>query len=378
MMGRLFWKLLLFIWLGQMAAVLGTGALFEIEHSMHPEHRPPHEHVADGHPPGRTPHDKPDAHEHGGPPGLSAGGWHVPWPPVIAGGIASLFCAFGLAWYFAKPIRRLHEGIAQVSDGRLEVRISDAMGDRQDELADLGRAFDEMLTRIHCLVEGQQRLLHDVSHELRSPLARLHAAIALLRQRPERTDESLQRIEREAERMNTLVEELLTLSRLEAGVGGLVEAVDLSELTEGLVEDLRFEARLKSVTVAWQPALDVWVMAPPVALQRAIENVLRNALRFSPEAAVIQVALVKRSTFAELTVKDSGPGVPESELDTIFTPFFRSESARQQSGYGLGLAIARRAIQTVEGQIQASNQSTGGLVVKIVLPLTSPPDEVSS
>ncbi|MBV5276490.1 HAMP domain-containing protein, partial [bacterium] len=208
-----------------------------------PRDPPPHllAHLP-GHPPPHPPapeHFQPhDATAHETPPGPPARERSLMPPPmpIIAGGLASLFFAAGLAWYFSKPIRQLRAAFERAADGQLEPRLAGEMGQRRDELADLGRDFDRMVQRLKTLIDSQRSLLHDVSHELRSPLARLQAAIGLLRQQPERLDDSLARIERESERMDTLVSELLTLSRLEAGrVGQLDETVDLSAVLRHVV-----------------------------------------------------------------------------------------------------------------------------------------------
>lgn len=377
-MGRLFWKFFIFIWLGQMAAVLGTGALFWIERRQFEERlangddmppdafkpafrdRPP---AAFG--PGerrRHPPPPPGGRPHGGNP--------LPLLPMFAGLLASLLCAAGLAWYIAKPIRHLRQAFEAAAEGDLEVRVSPSMGGRRDELADLGHDFDRMTERLQALMAGQKRLLHDVSHEMRSPLARLQAAIGLARQQPARMADSLMRIEREGERMNGLVGELLTLSRLEAGVAGPLEKIDLGELLTDIVEDARFEGAAKQVGIAYVPGEMAEIRANPELLHRAIENVVRNALRFSPAGGAIRIEAGRAEGGRfHIAIGDNGPGVPENQLDNIFKPFFRGDGQNAAGGYGLGLAIARRVIAAVDGKIEAKNKVDGGLLVEIDLPL---------
>ena len=367
-MGRLFWKFFLFIWLAQLAGAVGTGFVFWLERQPFEARLASGPLVDDG-PPGVSPGDRhaprpPPSHEHP----------HLPIPipipiPVIIGGIlASLFCAAGLAWYIAKPIRQLRGAFEAVAEGDLEAKVSDSMGARHDELADLGHDFDRMTARLRALMDGQTRLLHDVSHELRSPLARLHAAIGLARQQPARMEDSLQRIEREGERMNRLVGELLTLSRLEAGVGVPVEPVELAELLGDLLEDARFEAAARHVRVDCPALPNFRVQANGEMLQRAIENVLRNALRFSPVGGVVGVEVTPLALDrCRIMIVDQGPGVPADALASIFTPFFRGASTGE--GYGLGLAIARRVLAAINGKIYAENRSEGGLRVVIELPV---------
>src|SRR5574343_486309 len=382
-MGRLFWKLFLFIWLGQMAAVFGTGMLFWVERSNferpvnggadipppgappggidHPHHRPPPppDGFAQRRPPGHRGERPP-----GGPPGM-----HIPAFPVIAGLLASILCAAGVAWYFARPIRQLRSGFDRAADGDLEARIAPGMKGRRDELADLGRDFDRMAERLQNLVDGQQRLLHDVSHEMRSPLARLQAAIGLARQQPARMDDCLQRVERESERMNQLVGQLLTLSRLEAGVTEATESIDMAELLAGIVEDARFEAEARHVAIDFRTGDMAEIRANSELLHRAIENVLRNALRYSPEGGRVAVTAGKAGEMFCLRIEDQGPGVEAHELEAIFKPFFRGGASRPGDGHGLGLAIARRVMQAIKGRIYASRGERGGLVVVMEMPV---------
>lgn len=372
-MGRLFWKLFLFIWLGQVAAVVGTGAFFWFEReqssmradrppSLPPEfdqHRPPGDFDRGGH------------RHHPPPPDDKRPDGPLPLFPLIAGLIASLLSAAGVAWYFAKPIRHLRNAFATAAEGNLDTRVGSAMGGRRDELADLGQDFDRMTERLQALMVGQKRLLHDVSHEMRSPLARLQAAIGLARQQPGRLEDSLARIEREGERMNGLIGELLTLSRLEAGVSGPLEKIEVDELLAEIVEDARFEGAARQVGIDYAAAPGLFVQANPELLHRAIENVVRNGLRFSPAGTSLQIEVKTASDgLIHLNIADQGVGVPEAELESIFTPFYRGRNQATGDGYGLGLAIARQVISTVNGKIAAKMKSDGssGLLIEIVLP----------
>ncbi|WP_265944843.1 ATP-binding protein [Dechloromonas sp. A34] len=367
-MGRLFWKFFLCIWLAQLAAVLGTGALFWMERQPGAANL-----RLDGHPPPdfheRPPPEFAQARPPRPPHGLPPSG-PLPLLPVIAGLFASLLCAGGLAWYFAKPIRHLRNAFEAAAGGDLAVRVTPSMGGRRDELADLGHDFDRMTAQLQAVIDGQKRLLHDVSHEMRSPLARLQAAIGLARQQPGRTEDSLQRIAREGERIDQLVGELLTLSRLEAGVTGELENVELGELLANIAEDARFEGAARGITIDFVAGATAEVRANPELLHRALENVVRNALRYSPAGGVVQIAGQRTDNQVfRITITDQGPGVAAADLEAIFTPFFRSEGQGAAGGYGLGLAIARRAIAALAGQINARNGSAGGLIVDIKLPL---------
>ncbi len=373
-MGRLFWKFFLIVWLAQLAAVLATGAIFWAERrSMEarfaerlapPAPPPPGEFGPAGEPPRFA---GPD----GAPPPFPDPRKlpRVPWLHIISGLLASLASAAGIAWYVARPVRRLKRAFAAASEGDLSLRIGPAMGRRRDELADLGRDFDRMSERLHSLLDAQTRLLHDVSHELRSPLARLHAAIGLARQEPSRFEETMHRLEREGERMNQLVGELLTLSRLEAGVQGKVEILELDELIAELSDDARLEAAAHHQIVAVEECRGLRVRANPELLHRALENVVRNALKHAPDGGTIRiVSATCGERRCRISVIDPGPGVPEDELPFIFEPFRRTRNAIG-NGHGLGLAIARRVMTSIDGTISAVNLAGGGFRVDLELPL---------
>lgn len=297
----------------------------------------------------------------------------LPWAPIAAALAASIVFGAFLAWYFAAPIRVLRGAFDEAARGNLAQRTVPLIGTRRDELADLGRHFDRMAAQLAALMDGQRRLLHDVSHELRSPLARLQAAVGLARQQPEHNESAFDRIEREAERMNDLVGELLTLSRLEAGVQSAPpEPVDVAELTAAVVEDARFEAAADGREVEAEIDGPLHVIGQAELLHRAIENIVRNALRHTPEHSRVAVGVHRDGAQVRIAVQDAGPGVPAARLDEIFKPFVRMPGARSD-GHGLGLAIARRVVESAGGSIQARNRPEGGLVVEIRLPVAAPP-----
>jgi len=291
--------------------------------------------------------------------------------PVGIGILASIAFSALLAWYLSTPIRHLRGAFDAVAAGKLDTRIGVHMGRRRDEIADLGRDFDHMAGQLQTLVGSQRRLLHDVSHELRSPLARLEAAIGLARQRPDKLDNTLDRIEREAVRLDQLVGELLTLSRMQAGMARAAdEEIDLVELVQEVALDARFEAQPSGREVGFVGAGEVLVIANVELLHRALENVVRNAVKFTDVGTTVEVEITGSSDLKRVlvTVSDRGPGVPEGELHAIFEPFFRSETRSQTAGFGLGLAIAQRAIAAHGGRIRARNRPGGGLQVEILLP----------
>ena len=301
---------------------------------------------------------------------------HPPPPPpslaVAIGILASLGFSALLAWHLVKPIRHLRRAFDAVAAGNLETRVGPRMGWRRDEIAELGRDFDHMAGQLQILVCSQRRLLHDVSHELRSPLARLQAAIGLARQQPEKRDASLDRIERESGRLDALVGELLTLSRLEAGTSGAAdEEIDLVELLWNIVDDARFEAEASGRRVHFSGAGEALAKARPELLHRAFDNVIRNAVKYTAEGTTVEISVERWIAPDHLivTVTDRGPGVAEDDLQAIFEPFFRSGSSPTTTGFGLGLAIARRAIEAHGGSIHAQNRPDGGLRMAIVLPV---------
>ena len=306
-----------------------------------------------------------------GPGGPPLGRHILPYITMAVGTIASLLFAALLAWYFARPIRALRSAFEAASAGDLSPRFAAVKGVRGDELNDLGRDFDRMSARLRALMDGQRRLLHDVSHEMRSPLARLQAAIGLAHQQPEKITASLERIERESVRMDKLVGELLTLSRLEASVAlPPLEELALMDLVNEIVADATFEAGQQQRHIEVTGTALVNLRCVPDLLWRAIENVVRNAIKHSPEGGTVTIALAADVGQARISVLDRGPGVAPDELEAIFKPFHRSATgAGNVDGHGLGLAIAQRVVDAHAGTICARNREGGGLCVVITLPL---------
>jgi two-component system OmpR family sensor kinase len=295
-----------------------------------------------------------------------------PWFWLVGGTIASLVFASLLAWYFSKPIRHLRTAFESVASGKFNVDLNAIMGGRRDDLADLGRDFDRMTSQLRALIEGQRRLLHDISHELRSPLARLQVAIGLARQQPEKLESSMVRIERESIRMDQLVGELLTLSKLDAGVtDSMKETIAPDELLADIVEDAQFEARAQGKEVELVGEVKIFIQGSAELLHRAIENVIRNAIKHAPVGSSVVVATSKDdASQLKISILDTGSGVEVSELELIFEPFFRSNSpGNNADGHGLGLAIARRVLGAHGGNIRASNRATGGLCVEMMIPI---------
>ena len=300
--------------------------------------------------------------------------------------ITSGLVCYLLAWSMTSPVTRLRKAAQSLAAGDLSARTGAPVSGRRDEMTELMRDFDRMAERIEGLVDSQSRLLKDVSHELRSPLARLSVALGLARQRatpvvaPE-LESSLNRIELEADRLNQLIQRLLTISRLESGTDGLRKnTLSLRELVEQVAHDAEYEnpgrgCRVTSLVDMPADAADEFLVeADSNLLRSAVENVIRNATRYTAEGTTVEVRLERQQAAngQEIVVRvlDSGPGVPDEALQKIFEPFYRLDDARnrQTGGAGLGLSIADRAIRLHGGQLRASNRKEGGLEVEIRIP----------
>ena len=302
----------------------------------------------------------------------------VPFTGLIIGVVTSGLVCYLLAWYLTKPIVRLRTAARQLAAGDLTARTGAPASMRRDEVAGLMRDFDAMADRIETLLKAQSRLLNDISHELRSPLARLNVALGLARQRAgmESTD-MLDRIELEASRLNELIGRILTLARLEDGEQIVPQTpVPLDEIVLSVTEDAEFEAQARHCHVRVSiPEGDWKVRGNASLLHSAVENVVRNAIRYTQEGTSVGVELASESKAgayeAVLRVSDSGPGVPSQALAKLFEPFYRLDDARerQTGGVGLGLAITERAVRFHGGKVAAYNRDGKGLMVEIRLPL---------
>jgi two-component system, OmpR family, sensor histidine kinase CpxA len=298
----------------------------------------------------------------------------VPGLGLLIGIISSGFVCYILARYLTSPIVRLRAATQKLANGDLTARAG-APRSRRDEMAELMRDFDRMAERLENLVNAQNRLLTDISHELRSPLARLNVALELARQRSgEEARSALDRIDRETGRLNEMIQRLLTLARLEGGAESVVrEKVELAELINEIAKDAAFEAQSRHCRVEVAVVDECVVIGNSSLLHSAIENVVRNAIRYTSEGSAVEVRLEEsKGLDAVIRVTDSGPGVPEDALDKLFQPFYRIDDARgrQTGGAGLGLAITERSVRLHGGMVKATNRPGGGLMVEIRLPLT--------
>ena len=288
--------------------------------------------------------------------------------------LSGLVC-FGLAQYLSRPIRKLQLAAKQLSLGNLDTRVSDSIGNRRDEIADLGQDFDQMAARLQSLVNNQKQLLSDISHELRSPLARMQLAVGLARKKlGSDVSTEMDRIEQETERLDELVGQSLTLSRLDAGaVYAKDDFIDIGELLQSIISNCDFEASEQNKKVEINIKQSWTIEANVELLHRALENIIRNAIRYTDTNTSVEVDLTQQDqTHLKIAIGDQGPGVPEDKISSLFDPFVRLSQARDRDsgGYGLGLAIAKRAIEFHQGQISATNKAEGGLLVEVILPLT--------
>ena len=284
--------------------------------------------------------------------------------------LTALLLCWALARYLASPIGKLRRATQKLADGDLSTRVADQVGNRHDELAALAKDFDLMAERIESLVTSQQRLSRDVSHELRSPLARMNVALEIAKKKMNGdTGPVLARIEEESQRLNDMITRLLTLSKLESGSKDFDRReLNLRTLVENVASDADFEANAKGKAVKVKAAVDCRVMGSENLIRSAVDNILRNAVRYTREGSDVEVSLTNGNGKAVLRVTDHGNGVPEPELKNLFRPFYRVGEARDRGsgGTGLGLAIAEQAILAHNGTIRASN-TDDGLMVEITL-----------
>ena len=304
------------------------------------------------------------------------------WTSIVRVGavltVGGVFC-FVLARHIARPIDRLRLAARNIANQQLQTRVDASVLSRKDELADLGRDFDRMAERIEHLVTAQRHLLADVSHALRSPLARLNVALGLARQRNGHpSSEHLDRIETEAERLNKLIGQLLTMARMDSGVDlERRTRFDLGSIVEEVSTDAEYEARQRPCDVAFSQNGACVVEGAREMLRGALENVVRNAVRHTAERTRVEVSLERRhgagGARAVVEVRDHGPGVPQDAVAGLFVPFNRviDDGAHRPERTGLGLAITRRTFEVHGGSATAANAPGGGFVVTLELPLLS-------
>ena len=305
---------------------------------------------------------------------------HFSFPQLPVAIVVGGFTTFALVLLFTRPIARLRKAARELASGQLSARVSwPATQSRifaEDEIQALIQDFNHMAERLESLVDAQKLLLRDVSHELRSPLARLSVALELAREDSDpSTEPHLDRIERETERLNQLIGQLLTLSSMEAleSVRNL-ESLSLNHLIEKMLPDAMYEAQQRQCTVSFHADDDCTISGNRELLYRAIENVVRNAIRYTENGTDVEIRLRKATNGhdrrVEVEVNDRGPGIPENQRQSILRPFYRVDYARspKTGGFGVGLAIADRAVHLHHGEVHASNRVGGGATFRIILP----------
>lgn len=295
---------------------------------------------------------------------------NMPEPLFIVGAVCGLLFSLFLAWNLTRPMRQLRAGFARVSGGDLSVRLYPQMRRRHDEFSVVAQDFDAMVERLSVLVQAREELLHDVSHELRSPLARLQLATGLARQTPESVNSSLDRIDEEARRLDKMIGELLSLSRAEHQSLPDEQYFDLLGLLNAVANDARYEAQIPGVEIVLNAdeQLDYTVRGDANLIRSAVENVVRNALRFSQHGQQVRITLGQENEWLAIGVRDYGPGVDADKLSSIFDPFVRVNSPLSGRGYGLGLSIVRKVVIAHQGEVSAQNARDGGLELTIRLP----------
>lgn len=289
------------------------------------------------------------------------------WARIAIAVLISGLVSLGLAALLTRPIRRLRLAAQRMAEGDLGVRVG---GKGKDEVAELARDFDVMAERLREMLDSQKRLLSDVSHELRSPLARLRVALELLEKNHDRAT-ALRRIGKEADELEGLVSNLLSLARLESGQSILErKQVSLKQILNNVVNDADFEAGARGRQVTLRAEEDFLLEGDPVLLRAAVENVVRNAIRHTREQTTVQVHLDADDNGALIRVCDQGEGVPDTELSRMFEAFTRIGEARDRhsGGFGLGLSITGQVMAAHGGSVSAANRSGGGLCVSLHFP----------
>ena len=281
------------------------------------------------------------------------------------------FVSYALAAAVSRPVGKLRDATVSLADGDLNVRVADSMGRRRDELGLLGRDFDSMAEKLQRAALQQTELSRNISHELRSPLARIRVAVELARRSAGDLPE-FERLDLESERLDALIGQILSYNKLETDEEKEKATIDLSDVLKEVQENVNYEYGAERVLVSPAAKAVSPVRGYHGALMSALENIVRNAVRHSPDDEPVNILLSSTGNEISIDIEDKGTGVAEEDLGRLFDPIFRTrQSAEQDSngGTGLGLAIAERAVQLHNGRIEARNSENGGLIVSIRLPV---------
>ncbi|MCD6056347.1 MAG: cpxA, partial [Gammaproteobacteria bacterium] len=287
---------------------------------------------------------------------------------------SGIICYF-LSLYLLKPFRALQQFSKKLGEGKLDTRLDKALTSRRDEIGELASEFDHMADQLQYLLETQQRLLQDVSHELRSPLARLYVALEIAKNNANKNSiPALERIELEANRLNNLIASVLSFASLNITPDSLShEIIELYGAVEEIVKDAQFEGEAQGKKIILSELTAVYIDVNAILLRSAVENIIRNALRYSPSDKAVEVSVYKKADKAYVSIRDYGSGVPEEKIALLAEPFYRVDSDRnmQSGGYGLGLAITHKVAALYHGTVHIENAKPAGLCVTIELPLAS-------
>jgi len=286
--------------------------------------------------------------------------------------LTSGLVSYALASAFSRPVRKLRDATVELAEGNLDIRVAESMGKRKDELGMLGHDFDAMAEKLQRAAERQTELTRNISHELRSPLARMRVAVELARRKAGEMPE-FQRLEQDAERLDSLIGQILSYTKLEAEGEKERSHFDLADVLNEVAENVNFEYGKNRVTVTGSDTRTE-IRGYRGALTSAVENVVRNAVRHNTGDAGVVITSIVGDNEVVIEIGDDGPGVAEEDIARLFEPFFRTRESAENDGNGgtgLGLAIARRAVQLNQGHIEAKNGANGGFVVRITLPLSS-------
>jgi two-component system OmpR family sensor kinase len=287
--------------------------------------------------------------------------------------VVSALTSWWLAEHLTAPIRRIQAGARALASENLDVRVSAGLEDRHDELAVLARDFDAMADQLRANRAATTQLLRDISHELRSPLARMRVALGLARQPPADFVRQLDRLEKEIERLDSMIGQVLKLARLQGtDVLGIRESFDFDEMLDEVALDANFEGAIRNCRVNLHGSARAAIVGNRELMSSAIENVLRNAVRYSPQGKSVEISVI-RGAGLDIVIRDHGPGVPPAALERIFEPFYRVAESRDRDtgGEGIGLAITSRVMQAHGGTAKATNAAGGGLEVRLSLPEAS-------